>query len=389
MLRQRSRRWRGTTRDSGVRKSADFFLCTIMRRRRLTMDAKNTAPADEAVIGTEASELYLRIVSGGQQPDEAELPAAVHLLALGLLRQDPDGLYVAADPTLIGSRLSFGFQAEAVRQVALAAAVAAEFGPLGEAYAARPAGAAGMVEFLEGSAVINARLRPVLDGCTEELLVCQPGGERRKQILDTVKERDLETLGRGVRMRTIYHEDARAGAVMHGWVSEMTAAGAEYRTLAERFQRLIIIDRRVAVISGDTHERAYIVHDAGLASFLAAIFDRDWERGEPWFGGGEPRGHLDGQREKVLRKLATGVSNKVAAEDLGMGQRTLADLISELKVAYDAPSLFSLGAAWMAEQLSKAETVDDVRKLRRMHVITDRHSYNADGTRREPKSDGS
>ncbi len=79
----------------------------------------------------------------------------------------------------------------------------------------------------------------------------------------------------------------------------------------------------------------------------------------------------------------------MAAEDLGMGQRTLADLISELKVAYDAPSLFSLGAAWMAEQLSKAETVDDVRKLRRMHVITDRHSYNADGTRREPKSDGS
>lgn len=347
------------------------------------MNASNVQPADPAIIGPEAIALYLRVASG-EQPGEEDGPAAGELLGLELLRRAPDGAYVAADPNYVGARLASALQAEAARQLDRSADVADAFRALSEAYATRPAAAAGMVEFLEGAAVINARLVQVLGGCTAELLVCQPGGARRPEILDEVKPRDLETLSRGVKVLTIYHEDARAGAVMQGWVAEMVEAGGDYRTLTEAFQRMIVIDRRVAVISGDSHEKAYIVHDSGIAAFLADVFVRDWERADPWFGGGrESRGQLTTRDGLILRKLAAGHTSQRIAKDLGISARRLVDIISDLKDVYGATTLFALGCKWTAEQRTKAELADDRRRQARMRGI-------ADGVaRRSAKSDGS
>lgn len=345
------------------------------------MDA--IAQTGQAIISPEASELYQRVAAGAQ-PDEQDIQAADELLGIGLLRHDRHGDVVPVDPRYVGARLASAFQVEAARQVALSADVQDAFAALGDAYAARPTGGAGTVEFLQGTEAINARVGQALSGCTTQLLICQPGGARRQEILDAVKGRDLETLGKGLEMRTIYHEDARAGAGMHEWVVEMMAAGAEYRTLAEAFQRLIVIDRRLAVIPGDSDEHAYIVHDAGLASFLADMFDRDWVRAEPWFGGGgEARGQLTTRHEVILRKLAAGHTSQRIATDLGISARRLADIISELKVTYDAKTLFALACTWMAEQPTKALIADDQSRQKRMKDIAEGVS------RRTAKSDGS
>lgn len=344
------------------------------------------APTGQAVISPEASALYRR-VAAGEVLDDQDREAANELLSFGLLRRDPDGGVVPVDPHYVGARMASASQAEAARQMARSADVQDAFAALGDAYAARPPGGAGMVEFLRGTSIINVRLGPVLGGCTTELLVRQPGGARRPEALAEVKVRDLETLARDVRMRTIYHEDARAGAAMHGWVAEMTAAGGEYRTLAEPFTRVIIIDRRVAVIPGadETEATAYIVHDSGIASFLAEDFSRDWERAEQWFaaGGDDSRRQVRARHEVVLRKLAAGHTNQRIAKDLGISARTLADAISELKDVYGAKTLFALGCAWTAEQRTRTELADDRRRQMRMKSI-------AEGVkRRSAKSDGS
>lgn len=321
---------------------------------------------DRAIIEPDAKELYLRIVAGQQSSEEDHL-AVSQLLALGLLRHGSDGDYVPVDPRYVGARLASAYQAEAARQVALSADVHDAFGELSDAFAAGPADGRGMVEFLQGASVINARLVQVLGSCSEELLVCQPGGARRKEVLTAVRERDLDALRRGVVMRTLYHEDARAGQVMHSWVAEMGEAGAEYRTLTETFKRMIIIDRRVAVIPGVTDEIAYIVHNSGIAAFLADTFSRDWARATPWFGVvGDSRGAVKGRQEMILHKLAAGHGSQQIALDLGIAPRTLADAISELKDAYGAKTLFALACAWKDGALTQEEMDDDDRRRRRM-----------------------
>ena len=60
--------------------------------------------------------------------------------------------------------------------------------------------------------------------------------------------RDIEMLERGVKMRTLYQHSARRSSVTHKYVAAVTSRGAEVRTLDEFFNRMIVIDRRVAVI---------------------------------------------------------------------------------------------------------------------------------------------
>ena len=49
-------------------------------------------------------------------------------------------------------------------------------------------------------------------------------------------------------MRTLYQHSARRSSVTHKYVAAVTARGAEVRTLDEFFKRMIVVDRRVAVI---------------------------------------------------------------------------------------------------------------------------------------------
>ena len=53
-------------------------------------------------------------------------------------------------------------------------------------------------------------------------------------------------LERGVKMRTLYQHSARRSAGTHKYVAAVTGRGAEVRTLDEFFNRIIVIDRRIA-----------------------------------------------------------------------------------------------------------------------------------------------
>ena len=75
-----------------------------------------------------------------------------------------------------------------------------------------------------------------------------PQAGRDPRFLAMAALRDIELLERGVKMRTLYQHSARRSSVTHKYVAAVTARGAEVRTLDEFFNRMIVIDRRVAVI---------------------------------------------------------------------------------------------------------------------------------------------
>jgi hypothetical protein len=314
----------------------------------------------DIIISTEAADLYRRLAAGGHAaPEDAH--AMSQLRNLQLVRHDPaTGASTLEDPGYLGARLLADFHDEAARQLDRAAEVGAAFEALRTAYAARSAAVGdGTVEYLTGWPMINARLGQVLAGCTESLDASQPGGPRKPELLATVKERDLAVLGRGVQMRTIYAEDARAGEGMHEWVTEMTAAGAQIRTLDAEFPRMIIIDRRVAVIPGDDDRIARIIHDPGVAGFLVdRLFGCHWSRATPWVGVGDPVQSLtDARYERVLALLEKGMGHKEIGTALQIKPRRLAEIIAELKVMYGVESLFQLGYRWREEKERRAHSV--------------------------------
>lgn len=301
------------------------------------------------IVSAEAESLYTRIVSAAHQPEECDQPAVRQLLNLGLLREVSYG-YVAVDPSYVSARWQASFHEQAAAMLTNAAQVGEELSGLSRAYESRTVDA-GLIEYLRGSDTINARLAQVLAGSTEELLFCQPGGVRRPEVLDETSQRDLAAVSRGVKMRTLYHEMARAGENMNPWVEVMTSAGAEIRTLNEPFQRMFIIDRRIAVVPGNTilttssEAVAYLVNDPGVAGFLAAQFERDWDRAEQWTGSVRA-GALTSRQELILRCLAVGDAHMTIARKLGIGQRKQAEAIAELKIHFGVETLFELACAW-------------------------------------------
>ncbi|MEV8324487.1 hypothetical protein [Kitasatospora sp. NPDC056731] len=310
-------------------------------------------------ISRDARDVYVRFVATGEPIREEDGGARSELLNLGLLRDDPVNGVTAVDPSYVGAQWEASFHTWAAGMLTEAAAIPDVLRDFRDAFDNRATDArAGVMELLRGSAAINARLGQVLAGCAQELLVCQPGGERRREILAETKDRDLGVLRRGVIMRTLYHANARSGSAAHEWVREMTAAGAEIRTLSEPFQRMIVIDRQIAVIPGDTilatskDALAYIVHDRGVAGFLAEIFERDWARAETW-AGETSHGKLTDRHEHILRELAQERDYEAIGKQLGVSKRTVALLVAEIKEIYGVETLFGLACAWRDEQSSR------------------------------------
>ncbi|MFD0262400.1 LuxR C-terminal-related transcriptional regulator [Kitasatospora indigofera] len=308
--------------------------------------------APRVEIDPKARDLYVRLASTGEQPNSDDQDALWVLLDLGLVRKDTDLGHVLVDPGFVGARWEASLYSSAAAIMHQASEVRTALDELRTAFhARRDSQAAGVLEFLRGSRAINGRLDQILGACKEEFLVCQPSRSRSKDVLDESRSRDLNLVRTGVSVRHLYHAEARSGAALHDWVSQMTEHGAEVRTLDEDFQRMMIIDRTTAVIPGDSiltaseSATAYVVKDPGVASFLAEVFCRDWSRADPWYRK-TPAGLLTDREHLILRNLAADKNYDSIARSLGVTQRTVASDVAEIKEKLGATSLFSLALAW-------------------------------------------
>ncbi|MGW2542608.1 hypothetical protein ACWC5I_17450 [Kitasatospora sp. NPDC001574] len=337
-----------TGRSQGIKALVQMKLHEVERRN---LDMADISPP-RVEIDLEARDLYMRIASTGEQPTDDDRDALWVLLDLGLVRQDAKLGYVLIDPTFVCAQWEASLYSNAASLIDQASHVRSALDDLRAAFhARRDSQASGVLEFLRGSSVINARLDQILGACKEEFLVCQPTKRRPRDVLDLSRARDLALVRAGISVRHLYHSEARAGVALHDWVDQMTEHGAEVRTLDENFQRMMIVDRTTAVIPGDLiltaseNATAYVVKDSGVASFLAEIFCRDWERAEPWYR--EDRAGLLTDREHlIMRNLALDRNYESIARSIGVTPRTIAGDVSLIKEKLGADSLFSLALAW-------------------------------------------
>ena len=91
--------------------------------------------------------------------------------------------------------------------------------------------------------------------------------------------REIAALERGVHVRTLYQHSARRHSATHKYARVMTLKGGEIRTLDEFFNRMIVFDRKQAVIpSTEDAMSAIVIREPSVIAYLIDVFERTWER---------------------------------------------------------------------------------------------------------------
>lgn len=311
-------------------------------------------PSRRALLEGPAGQVFREVVDQGSLPaDDPRLrpghvnhEAVLLLVDLGLLRRAESGDWVAADPAAAQSGVVAPMGRQVSELLSESAAWAETFASLSQVYRRTPASANPIAE-IRGLPNINQFLESAVDDAEDELLTAQPAGARRAVVLQQAVDRDLRTIERGVRMRTLYQHTARRSKATRDYVNLMLAHGAQVRTLDEFFNRLIVIDRRLAIIPGASPDVALAIHEPNLVSYLADIFDRSWERAHEY----NERGSASDSdiaaevRQLTVRMLTEGHSDPASAKRVGVSTRTYASYVAALKAEYGVETRFQLGYA--------------------------------------------
>lgn len=279
--------------------------------------------------------------------------AALDLLTrLGLLEFDEDARrFRPVDPAAAADHLVVPLAQQGSKLLAESARWNSAFSRLGQIYRSSSALAQRTTTEVEGIEAINLFIDTQLNECQDELLTAQPYGKRPAATLAAVEQRDLQALRRGVTMRTLYQHSARQSPATREYVAEIGSLGAEVRTSDEFFKRLLIFDRRTALIPAtENHKVAVAIHDKSVVAYLVDIFERAWDRALPFTIEGPAIAHtVAGEvRAMTLRMLVEGHSDGASAKRLGVSARTYASYIAALKEEFGVQTRFQLG--WMMSQ---------------------------------------
>jgi hypothetical protein len=329
-------------------------------------------PEERALFEDDATKLYEEICQRGgisstdyRIAEDGELRKAFGLLVdmgLVIFDSEQDG-WAPEDPTSVQSRIVSPLSQEAAKLLSESSQWSSAFSNLAQSWRRAPQSSArGPFTYLRGGATINNALDQLLAECEEELLTAQPEAGRDPRFLAKAALRDIELLERGATMRTLYQHSARRSSVTHKYVAAVTSRGAEVRTLDEFFNRMIVVDRRVALIPNrDEFGVAVAFREPAVVAFLVDVFERSWERGRP-FTNRETSLLKDiaaEQRAMTMRMLIEGHSDPVSAKRLGVSPRTYAGYVADLKTDYDAQTRFQLGYTMGRMGVSGQEDIED------------------------------
>ncbi|WP_256220742.1 LuxR C-terminal-related transcriptional regulator [Streptomyces sp. CC53] len=297
---------------------------------------------------------YAETLKGRFQPEEC--PEC--LLALGFVQRGGDGQLVPIPPGLAANSLLVPMEERIESTQRVLARARAAVHQVEEVY--RSVGSDSGVRVIRGAAAINATLERVVNSCHDELLTAQPGGGRAQELLEEALPSDVAALRRGVRQRTIYQHTVRTHSPTLSYVEQVSAAGAEVRTLDEVFDRLIVCDRRIAFVPDPAEERrqfALAIEHPGLIRYLVGIFDHAWERAVPLDYA--PSAHrppllANETRRAVLQLMVNGYTDETIAGRLGMSTRTVATHIRKA-----SELLGSRSRAQLAYLIAKAGLLDE------------------------------
>lgn len=227
-------------------------------------------------------------------------------------------------------------------------AVRAAVDQLAVTYHARRGFAPDTIERHESLEAVRTRLAELARTARAECLSLLTGGAQLPDTMAASKPLDQLALERGVVIRSIYQDSYRNDAATAAYVRWLAALGARTRTTPVLPMLLVVIDREVALVPIDPHDGrrgALELRSPGVVAAMCALFEQIWANARAWDTGPvrDEHGLSDGERE-LLRLLADGVTDEVAARRLGISLRTVRRMTANLMSRLEAHSRFQAGA---------------------------------------------
>ncbi|MFB6437638.1 helix-turn-helix transcriptional regulator [Streptomyces sp. NPDC056411] len=286
----------------------------------------------------------------GKTVEEVE-EALAELSAMGLLcpADDKPGMLTAVSPDSAAAQTLFPMEQALRDQQSAVAQVRAELERLRPLYAATRAKwlRSSGIEILLTLKSVRSMLTELAASCTTEMLTSQPGGGRPTPVLEEAIVRDEDLLRRGVKIRTLYQHTARYNQPTVAYVERVARLGAEVRTLSDGFARLIVFDRKTAVISYHGHPHGgVLVHDQSIVDFAVASFERTWLTATPFaadYQVEQVRALSSEVKQDIMRLLVSGLDDRAIARRLGMGLRSCQRHIAEIMDQLEARSRLHAG----------------------------------------------
>jgi DNA-binding CsgD family transcriptional regulator len=180
-----------------------------------------------------------------------------------------------------------------------------------------------------------------------ELLALHPERSFAPDAAAAALPLDRQLLARGVRMRTcgVPPDDGDASCAA---AQELAGLGAEYRERADVPLKLMVFDRRVALLPVDPLDLeagTFEIDHPAVVGALIILFDQLWSTADDPRRRGVPPIVLTPREQAVVGLLAEGHTDSSAAQHLGISQRTIAYTLRALMDRIGVENRFQLGLA--------------------------------------------
>ncbi|WP_244871815.1 helix-turn-helix transcriptional regulator [Catellatospora sp. TT07R-123] len=201
---------------------------------------------------------------------------------------------------------------------------------------------------LEGSSAVRGRLMELAPAVQKECLTFTARAELTAEAIDAGRPLNQLLLERGVSIRNVYQESVRNDPTMFAFAKWMASKGGRSRTVPSVPMRLIIIDRRVAIIPidpADSTRGALEIRSPGVIAALCILFEQVWDFATPF--GESPKSDdrgLTPQEQALMRLLDAGHTDESAGRKIGLSARTVRRIVSELADRLGVESRFQAGA---------------------------------------------
>lgn len=171
-----------------------------------------------------------------------------------------------------------------------------------------------------------------------------PGSPIDFRNMDAIRQMDSQMLERSIISRSIWETGVRKDRIAFEHVRWLNERGAEVRTVPQLPCRMIISDRRTAILQSDPDDvRAgiSIYHELGAVEAFQALFDSIWSQAVVWGNRiATARHELSDSDLAMLELLAVGNRYAVIAKSLDVDESTIRRRLKVLMVELDARTPF-------------------------------------------------
>nr|WP_089115966.1 helix-turn-helix transcriptional regulator [Streptomyces sp. SS07] len=261
-------------------------------------------------------------------PREEVEKALARLDELGLLRTDEHGDVSAAAPETAVERLTeirLRELHEQLHQVTRSRHLIAE---LTAEQQTRPLATQG-VERLEVLRQIRDRIDDLAFFARQEILSVEPYTALTAENIAHARPLDTRCLRRGVQIRSVVLREALDHPPTVAYLRELTAQGASIRAADKLSERILVYDRRTALVPvdpSDTSRGALVTQQAGLVSNILALFEKIWAESTDLSTlidtHSSPSDVLSEMEQRVMEEMCRVAKDETGARNLDISVRT-------------------------------------------------------------------